>query len=229
MEEGMNGSALSRRGFTSLLALSALSISVLAGVGCGPPGIVVRQATPNPLVGKVDFVVEPVAYANLMVGDKTEAAYLGDKKPEQQQSFEADKAETGKNLIEMLTAETGRKGIKVVLSTGTPGMYNIRPAITFFEPGNFNGFVNFPTVLKATMQVIDAQGQIIGSPVVAPGVILYPCRPLGLCAGLTDARYTTTTEVYPDSPRATPEQCNAAQAAAVCAAIDYLLTHPISA
>lgn len=157
----MNGSALSRRGFTSLLALSALSISVLAGVGCGPPGIVVRQATPNPLVGKVDFVVEPVAYANLMVGDKTEAAYLGDKKPEQQQSFEADKAETGKNLIEMLTAETGRKGIKVVLSTGTPGMYNIRPAITFFEPGNFNGFVNIPTVLKATMQVIDAQGQII--------------------------------------------------------------------
>ena len=75
----------------------------------------------------------------------------------------------------------------------------------------------------------DAGGQIIGSPVVAPGVILYPCRPLGLCAGLTDARYTTTTEVYPDSPRANPEQCNTAQATAVCAAIDYLLAHPLSA
>ena len=48
-------------------------------------------------------------------------------------------------------------------------------------------------------------------------------RQLGLCAGITDARYTTTTEVYPDSPRATPEQCNDAQVAAVRAAIDFAL------
>ena len=71
----------------------------------------------------------------------------------------------------------------------------------------------------------DARNEIIGSPVVAPGVILYPLRQLGLCAGVTDARYTTTTEVYPDSPRATPAQCNAAQVAAVRAAIDYALAH----
>ncbi len=71
----------------------------------------------------------------------------------------------------------------------------------------------------------DAQQRIIGSPVVAPGVILYPYRELGLCAGMTDARYTTTTEVYPDSARVTPEQCNAAQVAAVCAAINFALTH----
>lgn len=71
----------------------------------------------------------------------------------------------------------------------------------------------------------DAEGRIIGSEVVAPGVILYPFKALGLCAGLTDARYTTTTEVYPDSPRATPEQCNEAQAAAVRAAIGFALEH----
>lgn len=71
----------------------------------------------------------------------------------------------------------------------------------------------------------DRNGEIIGSPVVAPGVIEYPLRQLGLCAGITDARYKTTTEVYPDSPRATPEQCNAAQVAAVCAAIDFALAH----
>lgn len=72
----------------------------------------------------------------------------------------------------------------------------------------------------------DEQGQIIGSDVVAPGVILYPFVALGLCAGMTRARYTTTTEVYPDSPRASPEQCNAAQVAAVCAATEYALAHP---
>ncbi|HJU26976.1 MAG TPA: M14 family metallocarboxypeptidase [Rhodanobacteraceae bacterium] len=71
----------------------------------------------------------------------------------------------------------------------------------------------------------DANGQIIGSPVVAPGVIEYRFRELGLCPGITDARYRTTTEVYPDSPRATPEQCNAAQVAATCAAVEYALAH----
>jgi hypothetical protein len=41
---------------------------------------------------------------------------------------------------------------------------------------------------------------------------------------MTDAPYKTTTEVYPDSPPATPAQCNAAQVAAVCAAIEFALT-----
>ena len=71
----------------------------------------------------------------------------------------------------------------------------------------------------------DANGEIIGSAVVAPGVINYPLKKLGLCAGITDATYTTTTEVYPDSPRATAEQCNEAQVAAVRAAIDFALAH----
>ncbi|HET8764589.1 MAG TPA: M14 family metallocarboxypeptidase [Rhodanobacter sp.] len=71
----------------------------------------------------------------------------------------------------------------------------------------------------------DPDGTIIGSPVVAHGVIEYPCREWGLCAGITNARYRTTTEVYPDSPRATPAQCNDAQAAAAAAAIEYALAH----
>jgi predicted deacylase len=73
----------------------------------------------------------------------------------------------------------------------------------------------------------DPDGTIIGSPVVAPGVIQYPLVEWGLCAGITAARYRTTTEVYPDSPRASPEQCNAAQAAAACAAIDFALAHRV--
>lgn len=85
-------------------------------------------------------------------------------------------------------------------------------------------------VIRAVAEVThiapaDARGEIIGSPVVAPGVIRYALQSLGLCAGITAAPYRTTTEVYPDSPRATPDQCNAAQAAAVRAALDYALRH----
>ncbi len=68
----------------------------------------------------------------------------------------------------------------------------------------------------------DDKGEIIGSPVVAHGVIHYAMKALGLCAGITDAPYTCTTEVYPDSPRATPEACIAAQVAAVCAGVDFV-------
>ena len=85
-------------------------------------------------------------------------------------------------------------------------------------------------VIDAVAQVThiaaaDDQGCIIGSPVVAPGVIRYPLRQLGLCAGMTDAKFRTTTEVYPDSPRVTAESCVLAQVTAVRAAIAYALAH----
>ena len=69
----------------------------------------------------------------------------------------------------------------------------------------------------------DDSGQIIGCPVIAPGIITYPQREYGMCPAITGARYTTTTEVYPDSPRSTPQQCNDAQVAAVCTALDFVL------
>ena len=40
------------------------------------------------------------------------------------------------------------------------------------------------------------------------GVIgIPPPKSLGLCAGMTNAPYATTTEVYPDSPQADDAQC----------------------
>ena len=69
----------------------------------------------------------------------------------------------------------------------------------------------------------DDQGEIIGCKVTQPGVINYPVGELGLCAGMTGARFVSTTEVYPDSPKVTDEDCNAAQVAAVCAALDHAL------
>ncbi|WP_077036211.1 M14 family metallocarboxypeptidase [Pelomonas sp. KK5] len=88
-------------------------------------------------------------------------------------------------------------------------------------------------VVEAVAQVThiapaDAQGLIIGSPLQQPGVILFPVAKWSLCAAITGARFATTTEVYPDSPRATPAQCNAAQAAAIRAAIGYALAQGLS-
>ncbi len=126
--------------------------------------------------------------------------------------------------------------------------HEFRPALAArdgkaFEPGMIpDGFYTVgdaddprPEFLAAVVDAVaavthiaepDAQGRIIGSKVEQRGVIHSPFRPLGLCAGVTDAPYATTTEVYPDSPRVTDELCNAAQVAAACAALDFALAHP---
>lgn len=70
----------------------------------------------------------------------------------------------------------------------------------------------------------DESGCIIGSEVKAKGVIYYDKSPLGLCGGLTEATYVTTTEVYPDSEHATDELCILAQVAAITGGLDYILS-----
>lgn len=83
-------------------------------------------------------------------------------------------------------------------------------------------------IIKSVEQVThiappDEDGKIIGEKVEQWGVINYAARALGLCMGFTDARFVTTTEVYPDSPNADDEICINAQVAAVTGGLDYIV------
>jgi hypothetical protein len=162
-------------------------------------------------------------------------------------SFRADSpAQESAALMRLLAPLRERVLVHVDLhETTDTDESEFRPALAArdgqpFEPGEIpDGFYlvddtvdpqpEFQQAMIAAVEKVthiapaDANGEIIGSPVVAPGVIRYPLKELGLCAGVTEARYKTTTEVYPDSPRASAEQCNAAQAAAVCAGLDFAL------
>ena len=121
-----------------------------------------------------------------------------------------------------------------------------RPALaardgTPFEPGVIpDGFYtvadsenpqpDFQRAIIAAVEAVthiappDERGQIIGADVTGKGIIHYPFKSLALCGGLMGARFTTTTEVYPDSPRATPTICNAAQVAAVRGGLQFALS-----
>jgi hypothetical protein len=68
----------------------------------------------------------------------------------------------------------------------------------------------------------DEQGRIIGEPLEQEGVINYPLKKLSLCAGFSKAQFTTTTEVYPDSPKVTDEICIQAQVAAVVGGLNFI-------
>lgn len=69
----------------------------------------------------------------------------------------------------------------------------------------------------------DAQGKLIGDPIEQEGVINYALKSYSLCAGFSNAKYTTTTEVYPDSPRVTPAIAIDAQVAAIVGGLDFIL------
>lgn len=68
----------------------------------------------------------------------------------------------------------------------------------------------------------DGNGCLIGEPIEQVGVINYPLIELGLCASMTGAEYTTTTEVYPDSPKVDVENCILAQVACINAGLDFI-------
>lgn len=71
----------------------------------------------------------------------------------------------------------------------------------------------------------DKEGKIIGETLEQEGVTNYPVKKLSLCAGVSNAKYTTTTEVYPDSPKVTTENCIQAQVAAISGGLDFILSN----
>ncbi|EAQ98858.1 M14 family metallopeptidase [Congregibacter litoralis] len=80
------------------------------------------------------------------------------------------------------------------------------------------------SVARVTHIAPSIDGRIIGETLQQEGVICYDGKGLGLCMGVTDAPFVTTTEVYPDSPLVTDNDCIAAQVAAVTGGLEYLLS-----
>lgn len=89
------------------------------------------------------------------------------------------------------------------------------------EPGFQKAIIDSVETVTHIAPPID--GKIIGEPLEQHGVINYDAGPLGLCMGVTKGRFVTTTEVYPDSPRATDAICIEAQIAAVRGGLGYVL------
>lgn len=68
----------------------------------------------------------------------------------------------------------------------------------------------------------DQDGNIIGEKIVSDGVVLYDKRKLFLCGGFSNAAFVTTTEVYPDSPKASDAICIEAQVASITGGLDFV-------
>ncbi|PCJ51117.1 MAG: peptidase [Gammaproteobacteria bacterium] len=74
----------------------------------------------------------------------------------------------------------------------------------------------------------DSSGRLIGELMTQEGVINYPVKKYCLCTGFSNSKYSTTTEVYPDSLNSTPEECVLAQIAAISGGLNYLMENTLT-
>lgn len=123
---------------------------------------------------------------------------------------------------EFRPAKAARDGASGPPSDGIPDGFYIVTDGTKPNPAWFTAMIE--AVRKVThIAPADADGNIIGESVVQEGVIAIPAPcTLGLCAGVTNATFSVTTEVYPDSPRATDAICNEAQVACIVGALQHI-------
>ncbi|ELU02388.1 hypothetical protein CAPTEDRAFT_212583 [Capitella teleta] len=130
---------------------------------------------------------------------------------------------TDTDETEFRPALAARDGANFVECTIPDGFYTVGD--TESPQSEFQSAI-IESVAKVThIAPADDKGNLIDSPMIQPGVILYPMVKLGLCGGATNCTYGTTTEVYPDSPKVTDEECNDAQVAAIKGGLDYVIRH----
>ncbi|MCC4238231.1 M14 family metallocarboxypeptidase [Vibrio anguillarum] len=132
---------------------------------------------------------------------------------------------TDSDESEFRPALAARDGIRYEADTIPDGFYTVGD--TENPQPEFQAAI-IESVRKVThIAPADSKGEIIGSPITQEGVINYSMKALGLCGGITNCYFGTTTEVYPDSPKVTAQECNDAQVAAIVGALDYVLRNPL--
>ncbi|HZO12658.1 MAG TPA: hypothetical protein VFB62_05360 [Polyangiaceae bacterium] len=137
-----------------------MALFVIALPACGPPWSVVRQAVPNPLLGQKHFVVMPIDFSGLSVGEKSEAGYLAEKDEESRRNWLGDKAAMNEEFGRALTGEAHERGIIVMDPRGRAN-FVVHPKISWLEPGFYTYFANQPSEVRMTLVISDPNGTVV--------------------------------------------------------------------
>jgi hypothetical protein len=137
------------------LRLLVLTVFALLLGGCGPRWVVLSQAMPDPLVGAKLFYIEPIHFDPPIVGGKSEPEYLAEKDADQRRSWQTDKSETaGRYIAAMVEASPDLK----ISTQPAPGVFIIRPIVSFIEPGFYAAIVARATEVNMRVQILASNG-----------------------------------------------------------------------
>jgi hypothetical protein len=104
------------------------------------------------------FYVEPIHYDPPMVGGKTEAAYQAEKDSDQQRSWQTDKLDTATRYQDAIV---GASGDLKFTTAPAPGVFIIRPIVSFIEPGFYAAIVAAPTEIRMRVQFLASDGVLL--------------------------------------------------------------------
>lgn len=139
-------------------ALLLAGILCCTGGACVPSWTVIRQAAPNLLNGLTAFAAEPLSYGGLHVGEKTEGEYQSAKSPEQQQSWQTDKAE----MAQIFLAELRDRSAGLAVTEGSGGgKHTVRAQVVFIEPGFYAYVAAHATEVIMRLEVLSPQGAVL--------------------------------------------------------------------
>jgi hypothetical protein len=140
------------------LGMAASAVSFVVGCGGGAQYTIVSRAQPNAFTRTgCRAVVEPIHADGLMVGEKTEAQFLAEKKSNQVWAFQRDKRDSQEKFSSQLQKEHG-----ALLASGgsSDNTFIIRPTWTKWEPGKFAGMFSKPGVATFIVDVLSPTGQL---------------------------------------------------------------------
>ncbi|WBM68749.1 M14 family metallocarboxypeptidase [Buttiauxella sp. WJP83] len=199
----------------------------------------------NEYAGKVNLLVAPCvspwAYERI-------ARWNYNAVDPNRQFYPEGKAEESLALMAFISSLKARFIVHVDLHETTDSDENeFRPALAArdgieFVPGTIpdgfylvsdeqNSRLDFQRAIISAVEEVthiapsDDDGSMFGYPVASHGIVEYDNNAYHLCATMTDAPFTTTTEVYPDSAATSPEECIRAQIVTVRRAIEFALSN----
>jgi hypothetical protein len=151
----------SRREFLRLTTAGTLAVLGSGLEACGPVfyGQIVRQTTPNPLLGVRSYGVLPVSWDRFRFNGVNEEEWLATRTPRQQASWANDKAVFTERLMERLFAEAGGEERFVLLEEAPPpNSFLIAASVAAFRRGIFDWTLQIRTGAGA---IVD---EVIGTP-----------------------------------------------------------------
>ena len=156
-----------------MLKRSLMLLSMTVGLwlmGCAPRWTVISQATPNPFLGKKEFVVMPIDYTGLKIGEKSEEEYLSGKEEKAdakgkdsntRSNLEGDKAEMSQFFQEKLKNGVSGDGIKITSAAGEITGFVIKPHIGSMEPGYYAYVAARPSRTVMRLKIEDKDGKLL--------------------------------------------------------------------
>lgn len=145
----------------SLLAITITALA-LGAVGCGPPWQIVVQAASDPFLGQGKFVVAPIDFTGLHIGEKSEAEYISGKDDKQAASFAEDKVGINEAFTRGLIDKAHSDGIQIDLATGPQdGPFVIRASVQFVEPGFYAYVASKPSAVEMDVKITTPDGRIL--------------------------------------------------------------------